>query len=250
MGSYGIGLGRLMACIIEGHHDDLGIVWPVAVAPYDAHLVSLARPGWHLRNVNVPRDFEPDLYADLTLARAGDACPRCCVPLEVIRAIEVGHVFQLGTKYAEALHATFLDESGTARPVVMGSYGIGLGRLMACIIEGHHDDLGIVWPVAVAPYDAHLVSLARPGTAEEQAAEALYVGMRTAGLDVLYDDRPERAGVKFNDADLLGVPVRLTLSPRTLATGAVELKLRREAEPRTVPLEPIDGLVAAIRAVG
>jgi prolyl-tRNA synthetase len=242
------------AGVVPGYASPIGFTGGTVVADESVrsganYVAGANRPGYHLKNVNVPRDFAPDLYADITLARAGDACPVCCVPLESVRAIEVGHIFQLGTKYAEALGAGFLDESGGRLPLQMGCYGIGLGRLMACIMEAHHDAQGLIWPTAIAPFDAHLVSLARPGTDEERAAEALNGELAAAGLDVLYDDRPERAGVKFNDADLLGVPVRLTLSPRTLAQGAVEFKLRWESEVRIERLEPLEGLVAAIRDV-
>ncbi len=203
--------------------------------------------GYHLRNVNVPRDFQPDLVADIALARQGDPCPRCGASLGTSRAIEVGHIFQLGTRYAEALGATYLNEEGRATPLWMGSYGIGVGRLMACIMEQHHDDHGLMWPPAVAPYDVHLVSLARPDTPVEQAAEALYADLQSSGLAVLYDDRPERAGVKFNDADLIGAPVRLTLSPRTHVEGEVEFKLRTAPDAARVPLAPLDPLLGRIR---
>jgi prolyl-tRNA synthetase len=244
----------LAAGIVPGYASPIGFTGGMVVADESARsganfVAGANRPGYHLRNINVPRDFAPDVYADIALARAGDGCPVCCVPLESVRAIEVGHIFQLGTKYAEALGAGFLDEAGDRLPPQMGCYGIGLGRLMACIMEAHHDDKGLIWPTSVAPFQVHLVSLAHAGTDEERAAEALYADLRAVGLDVLYDDRPERAGVKFNDADLLGVPVRLTLSPRTLAQDSVELKLRWESEARMVPLMPQDELVAAIRDV-
>lgn len=239
------------AGVVPGYASPIGFSDGIVVADDSvssgANFVAGAnRSGYHLRNVNVPRDFAPDVWADIALARAGDGCPVCRVPLADVRAIEVGHIFQLGTKYAEALGAGFLDESGDRWPSQMGCYGIGLGRLMACIMEAHHDEKGLIWPTAVAPFQVHLVSLGQPGTNEERAAETLYAELKAAGLDVLYDDRAERAGVKFNDADLLGVPVRLTLSPRTLAQGAVEFRRRWEAEARTVALEPLDGLLQAI----
>jgi len=240
------------AGVVPGYASPIGFSKGIVVADESlrsgANFVAGAnRPGHHLRNVNAGRDFIPDLVTDIALARAGDPCPNCGATLEAVRAIEVGHIFQLGTKYAEALGAGFLDEWGERRPPQMGCYGIGLGRLMACIMEAHHDDKGLIWPTAVAPFYVHLVSLGQPGTDEERAAEALYAELTAAGLDVLYDDRPERAGVKFNDADLLGVPVRLTLSPRTLAQGAVELKLRWETESQIVALEPPDVLLRTIR---
>lgn len=240
------------AGVVPGYASPIGFSGGIVVADESVRLganyvAGANRPGYHLRNVNIGRDFAPDLVADIALARAGDACPHCGAPLEAVRAIEVGHIFQLGTKYAEALGAGFLDESGGRLPPQMGCYGIGLGRLMACIMEAHHDDKGLIWPTAVAPFQVHLVSLAQPGTDEERAGEALYAALKASGLDVLYDDRRERAGVKFNDADLLGVPVRLTVSPRTLAQGAVEFKRRWEAEARLVALRPLDGLLHIIR---
>ncbi len=240
------------AGVVPGYASPIGFSSGIVVADDSVrsganYVAGANRFGYHLRNVNAGRDFTPNIVADIALARAGDPCPHCGKPLEAIRAIEVGHIFQLGTKYAEALGAGFLDESGERRPPQMGCYGIGLGRLMACIMEACHDDKGLIWPTAVAPFQVHLVSLAHPGTEEDRAAEALYAELEASGLDVLYDDRPERAGVKFNDADLLGVPVRLTLSPRTLAQGAVELKQRWEAEARIVALEPLDVLLQLIR---
>ncbi len=245
--------GSLAAAgVVPGYASPIGFSDGIVVADESvsrgANFVAGAnRPGYHLRNVNAGRDFAPDKWADIALARAGDPCPYCGAALEAVRAIEVGHIYQLGTRYAEALGAGFLDEWGERRPPQMGCYGIGLGRLMACIMEAHHDDKGLIWPAAVAPFQVHLVSLAQPGTDEERAAEALYAALKASGLDVLYDDRPERAGVKFNDADLLGVPVRLTLSPRTLAQGAVELRRRWETAPELVALEPLDVLLQSIR---
>lgn len=205
--------------------------------------------GYHFINVNYPRDFSVDLLTDIALARAGDPCPRCGEALALERAIEVGHVFKLGTRYSEALGATYLDAEGQARPIVLGSYGIGLGRLMACIIEQHHDAQGIIWPPSVAPFDVHLILLGQPGTEVGAAADGLYEWLKEHGFDVLYDDRNERAGVKFNDADLIGIPVRLTVSDRTLAQGGVEMKLRWEAERRLVPeAEIAEAVSQALRA--
>lgn len=202
-------------------------------------------PGYHLINVNYPRDYAVDRLADIALARAGDPCPVCGAALQLARGIEVGHVFKLGTRYSDALGATYLDAEGRPHPVIMGSYGIGLGRLLACIIEQHHDEYGIIWPASVAPYQVYLASLARPGSEVEQAADALYERLSAAGCEVLYDDRNERAGVKFNDADLLGLPVRLTVSDRTVPQGVVECKLRWERERQLVPLEGLEEAICA-----
>src|SRR5690606_17947045 len=154
---------------------------------------------------------------------------------------------KLGTKYSEAMGATYLDENGVSKPMVMGCYGIGSGRMMACVIEHHHDEQGIKWPITIAPYQVMLVSLATEKTPEvREAAEALYSELQAIGVEVLYDDRDERAGVKFNDADLLGIPLRLTVGGKGLKAGAFELKLRRNGEMREIPVE---GAAAALAAL-
>jgi len=156
--------------------------------------------------------------------------------LRLVRGVEVGNAFKLGTRYTKALGATFQDEAGALREIVMGSYGIGVGRLIGCIAEGHHDERGLLWPVAVAPFHVYLVGLDLERDEVREAAEALCDALAAAGIETLYDDRDERAGVKFNDADLLGMPLRLTVSRRTVANGAAELKLRGGAEARQTPL--------------
>jgi len=206
------------------------------------------REGYHLLNVNYPRDFQAEIEGDFALARAGDACPTCGAALTEARGIELGHLFKLGTRYSEALGATYLDADGQARPIVMGSYGIGTGRLMAVVVEQHHDEHGIIWPVEIAPYHVHLINLGRD--AEEEAtktAETLYTDLLAQDFEVLYDDRDERAGVKFNDADLIGVPVRVTVSRRSLAQNGVEVK-RRDASERTIV--SLDDLAGEIRRLG
>ena len=177
--------------------------------------------GRHLRGVQAGRDYEPT-FADIRQAREGDACPECGGTLRVQTAIEVGHIFKLGTFHSAAFGATFLDEDGQEKPLVMGSYGIGLARTMAAIVEQSHDENGIVWPKTVAPYDVHVVAL--PGAEEiaEQAAEAL----SAAGLDVLLDDRDQRAGEKFADADLIGCPLRVTAGRKSLEDGKVDVRDR------------------------
>lgn len=181
--------------------------------------------GYHLRNVVYGRDWQATTLADIATVRAGDPCVRCATPLTFERGVEIGHIFKLGTRFSVALGAQYLAQDGSARPVVMGSYGIGVERLLQIIIEQHHDNAGIVWPAAVAPFDAHLVRLGK-GAAMHSAADALYNELTAAGIRVLYDDRDESAGVKFNDADLLGLPVRLLVSERLLATDEIELKPR------------------------
>jgi len=202
-------------------------------------------PGYHYRNVNYPRDFSVDALGDIALAREGERCVHCGHALAVSRGIEVGHLFKLGTKYSAAVGATFLDRDGVARPLVMGSYGIGTGRLMACIIEQHHDAQGIVWPVNVAPFQVHIVSLGGNDSQVVAEADALYERLRGQGYQVLYDDRAESAGVKFNDADLIGVPVRLTVSRRTLDNDQFELKARWEADRRLVPAGEVEAAIDA-----
>jgi prolyl-tRNA synthetase len=150
--------------------------------------------------------------------------------------VEVGNIFQLGTRYSDSLGCTFLDKDGQTKPVIMGSYGIGTGRLLACAAEQHHDEHGLIWPVTVAPYQVHLVLLRGKGTTQvEDMAEKLYADLRAAGIDALYDDREESPGVKFSDADLIGVPIRLTVSERALGQGGIEMKLRKASEKTVVP---------------
>jgi prolyl-tRNA synthetase len=202
------------------------------------------RPGFHLRNVNYGRDYRADIVADIVAAREGDACPQCGEPLDAVRGVEVGNIFKLGTRYSDALGCTYLDASGQPRPVIMGSYGIGSGRLLACVAEQYHDEYGLMWPVSVAPYQVHLVALIGKGGRETSAlAESLYADLEAAGIEVLYDDRPESPGVKFNDADLIGLPIRLTVSERALKAGGVEFKRRDLNEREVIPLDEIIGRV-------
>lgn len=204
------------------------------------------RPGVHLRNVNVGRDYEPDIVGDISNVRAGDPCPDCGQPVRLAQGIEVGNIFKLGSDFSVALGATYLAEDGSRRHPVMGSYGIGLGRAMACIVEAHHDEKGIAWPVEVAPYRVHLVAI---GAARDPAvgreADALYERLTAAGVPVLYDDRDESPGVKLTDAELLGMPAILTVSPRALAAGGVEVTERASGERGVRPIgEVVSELVA------
>ena len=188
------------------------------------------REGYHLKNVNYERDFTANVVTDIAAAEAGHPCPECGKPLEAHRGVELGNIFKLGTRYSDTMECFFLDEDGKRKPVIMGSYGIGIGRLLASIAEEHCDESGLLWPASVAPYSVHLVAL--KGGVEE--ADALYDELLAAGIDVLYDDRQESPGVMFNDADLMGLPVRLTVSKRSLEAGGVETKLRSETERGTV----------------
>ncbi|MDP9237715.1 MAG: proline--tRNA ligase [Chloroflexota bacterium] len=196
------------------------------------------KPDVHLRNVNHGRDWHADIVTDISLARAGDICPRCGGTLEAKRCYEMGHVFKLGTVYTERLDATFTDESGNSHPAIMGCYGIGVGRVFAGAIEANHDERGIIWPPELAPYQVHLVGLGfdKPGVRE--SVEQVYEELQQAGYDVLFDDREEgSAGVKFNDADLLGMPVRVTVSPRSIEGGGAEVKRRTEKDAQIVALD-------------
>jgi len=191
----------------------------------------------HLRNVNYPRDFKADILADIALARAGETCPGCNGRLLSEQGIEIGHVFKLGTFLSEKLGACYIDAAGNPHPIVMGCYGIGVGRLMAAIIELHHDDKGIIWPLSIAPYQVYLCPLFMENEEVKEKAESLYAELEAQGLEVLYDDRDESTGVKFNDADLLGIPLRVTISPRSLEKNSIELKWRSEKKSELVPIE-------------
>jgi prolyl-tRNA synthetase len=196
--------------------------------------------GYHLLNTNIPRDYSADIVTDIAAADEGQACPECGKPLRAARGVEVGNIFKLGTRYSDSLGCTFLDKDGQPKPVIMGSYGIGIGRLLACVAEEHHDDHGLIWPVTVAPYQVHLVLLRGKGTPQaEETAGKLYTDLQAAGLEVLYDDRDESPGVKFNDADLIGLPIRLTVSERAIAQGGVEMKLRSQSEKSIILLNEI-----------
>ena len=177
--------------------------------------------------------------ADIAKVRACDGCPRCGGKLSSTHGIEVGHVFKLGTFLSEKLGASFIDEKGESHPMVMGCYGIGLGRLLAAAIEQNHDDKGIIWPVPIAPYYIYLCPLYREGSKVAEVAESLYAELEAEGLEVLFDDREESPGVKFNDADLLGMPFRITVSPRTLEKKGVEIKRRTEKESEIMPLAAV-----------
>ena len=194
------------------------------------------REGAHLHNVTYGRDWNAATVADIAMAQSGDTCAQCNVgELDMQRGIELGHIFKLGTRYADPMEATFLDADGERRTPIMGCYGIGVERLMAAVVQSNHDQHGIIWPRSVAPYDVHIVPLGGSDDVASAVAE-VEAGLSQAGCQVLTDDRQERAGVKFNDADLLGAPLRITIGARGLKQGQVELKLRRDAEPSSIPL--------------
>jgi len=199
--------------------------------PSSPNLVAGANDaGYHLLNTNAGRDYTPTLVTDLAAAGDGDACINCGQPLYTSRGVEVGNIFKLGTRYSAAIGATFLAADGTEKPIVMGSYGIGSGRLLACVAEEHHDDKGLIWPITVAPYQVHLVALG-----EFETADRIYDALLKAGIEVLYDDRSESPGVKFADADLIGLPIRLTVAAKALKSGGLELKRRDRADKTIVP---------------
>ncbi len=218
---------------------DALIVVDDAVAASPNLVAGANAPDAHLRNVNCGRDYQPDIVADIAAAGEGDACPQCGHPLRAERGVEVGNIFKLGTRYTEAMGATYLDHEGKPHPIVMGSYGIGIGRALACVAEAHNDEYGLVWPITVAPYQIHLLTLGPPGSDATAIADRLYAEMTAAGVEVLYDDRNQSPGVKFNDADLIGLPLRVTVAKRGLKQGAVELKRRDSAEREFVPLDDI-----------
>ena len=209
--------------------------------PVSPNLVAGANEdGYHLLNTNTPRDYTASIVADIAAASDDDACINCGRPLYTARGVEIGNIFKLGTRYSAAIGATYLTADGTEKPIVMGSYGIGSGRLLACVAEEHHDDKGLIWPITVAPYQVHLVSLGQAG-----AAERIYHALEDAGVEVLYDDRDESPGVKFADADLIGLPIRLTVSAKSLGKGGVEMK-RRDQKDLEIVAE--DDLVRHVRA--
>ena len=204
-------------------------------------------PDTHIRNANYPRDFQVDILTDISLAQEGQGCVHCGASLECIRGIEVGHIFKLGTFFSETLGAYYLERDGQQCPIIMGCYGIGVGRLLAAAIEQNHDDKGIIFPAPIAPYHVHLVGLNLTDASVAQAADEMYRQLWEQGIETLYDDRSEEAaGVKFNDADLLGLPVRLVVSPRTLKQESVEVKARQDKEATMAPLGEVAGKIAQL----
>ncbi|GGE25213.1 proline--tRNA ligase 1 [Marinithermofilum abyssi] len=211
-----------------GLKEDVKILADHAVKGMAEAVVGANENEHHLLHVVPGRDFEPQ-YADLRNVQEGDRCPRCGSRIRFARGIEVGHVFKLGTRYSEAMRATFLDQNGKEQPYIMGCYGIGVSRVVAAIIEQHHDDNGILWPLNVAPFQVHLIAVNMKNEEQAKLAEDLYAQLQQAGIEVLFDDRQERAGVKFKDADLIGIPLRITVGGKA-SEGLVEYKFRRNGE--------------------
>lgn len=218
---------------VPGYASPVNVTDAIVVADLSARTPNLVaganREGYHLRNVNLGRDYEADFLADIALVEAGAACPVCGTALQETRGIEVGNIFKLGTKYSGPLAARYLDDEGVEHPILMGSYGFGVSRMLAAIAEHNHDERGLMWPAAIAPHDVHLVVLGAQQDVRA-AADELYLEWSGAGIDVLYDDRDESAGVKFADADLIGIPVRATVSARSLKAGGVEMKRRSDGQ--------------------
>ncbi len=233
--------------LMGAHAGSLGAVRltkaPVFVDPSVADRKNMVtganEDGFHVKGVDVARDLlGHGKLADLRTVKAGEGCPKCDGALEVYKALEIGHIFKLGTKYSESLKATVLDPEGKAVPIVMGSYGIGVERILAAAIELHHDAAGIRWPLAIAPFHATVVTLG-PEPELKAAAEEVVAALGRAGIEVLFDDREERAGVKFKDADLIGIPIRIAIGKRGLAEGKAEFKLRDQQDAELVPLADV-----------
>ncbi len=196
--------------------------------------------GFHYRNIDFTRDCEIKEYFDLRTVEEGEPCPKCEKEMRIVKAIELGHIFKLGTRYSEALDATFLDNNGKSQPIIMGSYGIGVERVIACYIEQHCDDKGIVWEGPLTPFDVHILGLDYKKSAEvREACQSIYDGLKEKGLDVLMDDRDERPGVKFNDAELMGLPIQIIAGRKNVKEGNVEIKMRKTGESEVVPIDAV-----------
>ncbi|MDZ4166827.1 MAG: proline--tRNA ligase [Coriobacteriia bacterium] len=240
-GSLGIPRGSLGPV---GAPDETLVLADRSLEGSHAWIVGANQDGYHLTGAEPGRDFAVDLWADLIVAEPGDGCPECGGQLSAARGIEVSQVFQLGTKYSEAMGATFTDESGAEHPFIMGCYGVGITRSLAAVIEQHHDDDGIAWPVSIAPLEVAVIPLQVADDLVYPTAERLWEGLAEAGVEVVLDDRDERAGVKFADADLIGWPLQIIVGKRGLADGVVELKDRATRERSTVPVDEAVALVA------
>jgi prolyl-tRNA synthetase len=218
-----------------------------SVRSVDRAVVGANEADYHLINVVPGRDFLINAYHDLAVARSGDPCPKCGAFLEINRGIEVGHVFKLGTKYSKAMNATYLDQDGKEQWIIMGCYGIGPARTLAASIEQNHDENGIIWPMPLAPYDVIVLPLQMQDESVVEAAEALYHTLTASGFEVLLDDRNERAGIKFKDADLIGIPLRLAVSRKTLADGKVEFKQRQGASVELLDIAAVPRFLQEIK---
>ncbi|MGH7549552.1 MAG: proline--tRNA ligase [Gemmatimonadota bacterium] len=225
----------------HGLPDEVWIVADHTLAGHGDLVAGANRTDFHVTGFEIGRDVEPDEWADVSRVSGGDPCPRCGAPLTESRGIEVGHIFDLGTKYSIAMDATFLDEEGRQQPFLMGCYGLGITRTVAAAIEQGHDEKGIVWPVSIAPYEIEVIPLNMDSAVVVETAERIYGECRETGLDTLLDDRPDRAGSKFADADLIGIPWRIVVGERGLEEGTVELVERRTRVAEKVPPDAVVG---------
>jgi prolyl-tRNA synthetase len=207
------------------------------------------RTGYHVLGVEAGRDYQPE-WADLREANSGEGCPMCDGTLRIVRVIEIGNIFKLGTRYSVPMNATYLDESGRERPIVMGSYGIGLARIMAAAVEQGHDEKGMIWPASLAPFQVHLVAIGDAGSEQRALAEQLDQELGDAGVSVLFDDRDASPGVKFADAELVGAPVRITVGKRTVSEGTVDLQIRKGREQISIGVQDAPARAVAILREG
>ncbi|MDA8233401.1 MAG: proline--tRNA ligase [Clostridia bacterium] len=228
---------------VQGEEITVKIIADEEVIHISNAVTGANKTDFHFRNVNHGRDFTPDQVADIRLAEPGEPCPRCDAALKSARGIEVGQVFKLGTKYSKALGANFLDENGKSREMVMGCYGIGVSRTMAAAVEQNYDENGIIWPVSIAPYHVVVVPVSSKDEEQVKAAEKIYQELKDLGVEAVLDDRNERPGVKFKDADLIGYPVRITIGPKTLAENKVEVFVRQQGQ---TTLEAIDSVAQGV----
>ncbi len=227
---------------------DLTIIADTTVQTMANAAAGANKTDYHLLGVNIGRDFTPSTVADIRLAQPGDRCAKCDHELQFSKGVEIGHVFQLGTKYTEALGANVLDENGSSQPLIMGCYGIGLNRIMASAIETRSDENGIIWPMNIAPFQVILVQLGKSDLVLS-TAQKLYEDLTARGCEVLWDDRPARPGVKFKDADLIGIPLRITIGEKSLANGNVELKARTEKDPQLLdPSAAVDAVAKIVQS--
>ncbi len=220
---------------------EMPVVVDLLVAQLKNFIVGANADQQHIVNVNLKRDFKATQIVDVTLAQEGDGCPNCKGRLITKKGIEVGNTFMLGTKYSETLGAKYLDAGGKERPIIMGSYGIGITRTPQAALERYHDEKGIIWPKNIAPYLVEVIPVSMENQTHVKTASAIYDALSQAGIDVLYDDRPERAGVKFNDADLIGLPIRITIGDKWLKEGKVEVKARCEKKAELVAVDDVVG---------
>jgi len=219
--------------------DKLRIVVDRSAAETSNLVVGANEKDYHIKNFNLERDLAGAEITEIATVRAGDPCPMTGAPLEEKRGIEVGNIFQLGTKYSESMGCAYLDKNGKTHPMIMGCYGIGVGRSMASVIEHSHDDYGPIWPISIAPFQVYICALNIKEEAVKNASEKLYADLQAEGIEVLFDDRGEKAGFAFNDADLIGVPFRVIISPKTLESGSIELGIRGIRDKQILPVEGI-----------